>query len=194
MIRSGLTAVLLMVMAVIVGVGSAGVASAADDCMHLFGSHQQVTDAGGVQDLSVTGLKKSSDPAPGYPLAGQLWEATVLVTAVSGSVTPIIPSFSASTDNGAGYPVLWQLASAQGISPAALPQGQTATGKIYFDVTGAAPMAVIYNADGSEPLMWCCDEAMMAKPMGDCPCCVAPEPCPCCAGHEPCPCYAGKMM
>ena len=62
---------------------AAPIASAADKCPHALGSHQQVTDAGGVQDLSVTGLKKSSDPAPGYPLAGQLWEATVSVTAAT---------------------------------------------------------------------------------------------------------------
>ncbi|WP_233716877.1 MPT63 family protein [Mycolicibacterium vinylchloridicum] len=183
----------LTVMAAILGVGLAGVASAGDDCMHVFGSHQPVTDAGGVQDWSVTDFKKSSDPAPGYPLAGQLWEATVSVTAISGSVTPIIPNFSALTEGGANYRVLWQLASPQGISPATLPQGQTATGKIYFDVTGAAPMGVTYNGGGSELLMWCCDKAMMAKPMGDCPCCTDHQPRPCCAGQEPCPCCAGKM-
>ncbi|OFJ51178.1 immunogenic protein MPT63 [Mycolicibacterium grossiae] len=179
--RSGLTAV-LMALAALVGVGFAGVASAAEDCMHLFGSHQQVADAGGVQDWSVTDLKKSSDPAPGYPLAGQLWEATVSVTAISGTVTPIIPNFSASTRGGADYRVLWQLASSQGISPAPLPQGQTATGKIYFDVTGAAPMGVTYEGGDAKPLMWCCDEAMMAKPMNDCPCCAGQASCPCCVG------------
>jgi Domain of unknown function (DUF1942) len=183
----------LVAMAAMVGVGFTGVASAAEDCMHRFGSHQQVTDAGGVQDWSVSDLKKSSDPAPGYPLAGQLWEATVSVTALSGTVTPVIPNFNASTEDGANYRVLWQLASPHGISPATLTQGQTSTGKVYFDVTGADPMAVTYNGGGSAPLMWCCDEAMMSMPMDDCPCCTDHKPCPCCADQEPCPCCAGKM-
>ena len=188
--RLGLMAVLIA-MAAMVGVGFAGVASAADDCIR-FGSHQQVTDGGGVQDWSVTDLKKSSDPAPGYPLAGQLWEATVSVTAMSGTVTPLIPNFNGTTADGGSYRVLWQLASPQGISPAPLTQGQTATGKVYFDVTGADPMAVTYNGGGSAPLMWCCDEAMMAMPMGDCPCCADQKPCSCGTDQKSCPCCAGK--
>src|SRR5881628_2350885 len=68
----------MMAMALMVGVGVAGVASAAQDkCEHRFGSHQQVADGGGMQDWSVTGLKKSGDVTPGFPVAGQLWEATV---------------------------------------------------------------------------------------------------------------------
>lgn len=120
-----------MAMAAMVGVSFAGVASAAEDCGHRFGSHQQVADGGGVQDWSVTDLKKSDDVAPGFPVAGQLWEATATVTATSGTSTPVIPNFTATSDGGS-YPVLWQVASPRGISPATLAQGQTATGKIYF--------------------------------------------------------------
>ncbi|WP_304106138.1 DUF1942 domain-containing protein [Mycolicibacterium bacteremicum] len=170
-------------MAAMVGVGSTGVALAADDCGHRFGSHQQVTDGGGVQDWSVTDLKKSVDPAPGYPVAGQLWEATATVTAKSGASIPVIPNFGATSDGGR-YAVLWQVASPQGISAATLAQGQTATGKIYFDVTGGDPMAVTYTGGGAKPLMWCCSESMMAMPMKDCACCAdMKEPCPCCAGE-----------
>lgn len=168
--------------ALMMGVGSAGVASAADDCAHRFGAHQQVADGGGVQDWAVTDLKKSGDVAPGFPVAGQLWEATATVMAVSGTSTPVIPNFSATSDGGS-YPVLWQVASPQGISAATLAQGQTSTGKIYFDVTGGDPMAVKYTTGGAEPLMWCCSEAMMAMPMDKCTCCAdMKEPCPCCAG------------
>lgn len=175
----------LMAMAAMVGLGFAGVASAAEDCAHRFGSHQQVGDGGGVQDWSVTDLKKSGDVAPGFPVAGQLWEATATVTAVSGTSTPVIPNFNATSDGGS-YPVLWQVASPQGISAATLAQGQTSTGKIYFDVTGGDPMAVTYTTGGAKPLMWCCSEAMMAMPMDECTCCAdMKEPCPCCA--------AGKM-
>jgi hypothetical protein len=167
---------------VMVGLGFPGVAAAADACMHRFGSHQQVGDGGGVQDWSVTGLRKSGDVAPGYPLAGQLWEATATVTATAGDSTPLIPNFNATSDGG-GYPVLWQLATPQGISGATLAQGQTSTGKIYFDVTGGNPMAVTYTAGGAKPLMWCCSEAMMAMPMDECACCAdMKEPCTCCGG------------
>lgn len=176
-----LTAV-LAAMAAMLGVSFAGVASAAEDCAHRFGSHQQVEDGGGVQDWAVTNLKKSDDVAPGFPVAGHLWEATATVTAVSGTSTPVIPNFTATADGGS-YPVLWQVASPHGISPATLAQSQTSTGKIYFDVTGADPMAVTYTAGGATPLMWCCDDAMMAMPMDKCACCAGmKEPCPCCAG------------
>src|SRR5882757_2981835 len=123
------------------------IATAADECMHGFGSHQQLVDAAGasVQEWTVTDLKKSADPAPGYPLAGQLWEATASVEAVAGTITPIIPNFHAFTADGRSYQVLWQVASPQGIPGATLAQGQTSTGKVYFDATGGNPAAVTYR-------------------------------------------------
>jgi hypothetical protein len=182
--RFGVAAVAAAIM-VMFGLGAPATASAADDCMrmHNFGSHQRLADAGGVvvQEWTVTDLKKSADPAPGYPLAGQLWEATVSVQAISGPVTPIIPNFQARTAGGS-YPVLWQLASPQGISAATIPQGQKATGKLYFDVTGGDPMMLTYTGGGAHPLMWCDCDAMMAMPMGDCPHCTEGQPCPCMAG------------
>jgi uncharacterized protein DUF1942 len=173
-------AMIAAAMTTLVGVGHPAIASAAKECMHQFGSHQQLTDAGGavVQEWSVTDLKRSTDQAPGYPLAGQLWEATASVTAVSGTVTPIIPNFRAPTMDGGSYQTLWQLSTPQGISGATIAQGQTSTGKLYFDVTGADPMAVVYTGAGTRPLMWCCNggmmampEGMMNMPMDDCPCC-----------------------
>nr|WP_198529194.1 MPT63 family protein [Mycolicibacterium obuense] len=171
----------LAVMAPMAGLGSAGAASAAEHCLHRLGAHQQVADGGGIQSWSVADLKKSGD-VPDFPVAGQLWEATATVTAILGTSTPVIPNFAA-TSVGARYPALWQMASPRGISPATLTQGQTATGKIYFDVTSENPMAVTYTAGGARPLMWCCGETMMAMPMDACPCCAnMKEPCPCCAG------------
>lgn len=169
----------------IVGLGFAGIASATGGgCMHRFGSHQQLVDPTGVQEWSVMGLKKSPDPAPGYPLAGQLWEATASVTAVSGTVTPVIPNFRAPTADGASYPALWQLATPQGLPGTTLAQGQTSTGKVYFDVTGTDPAAVTYIAGGPRPLMWCCAATMMAMSMANCPCCTQEQQtCPCCDGN-----------
>ncbi len=127
------------------GLGAPTATAAMDKCPHQFGSHQRLADADGtvVQEWTVTDLRKSADPAPGYPLAGQLWEATASVHAVSGAVTPIIPSFQAMSSTGDRYQVLWQLASPAGISGATIGQGQTSTGKVYFDVTGADPVGVM---------------------------------------------------
>jgi hypothetical protein len=169
----------------VAAIGTAGfaepaIASAADECMHGFGSHQQLVDTGGasVQEWTVTDLKKSADRAPGYPLAGQLWEAAASVKAVSGTVTPIIPNFSAFTADGRSYQVLWQLASPQGLPGATIAQGQTSTGKLYFDATGADPVAVTYTGGTGHPLMWCSCDAMMAMPM---PMRMPMENCPCCS-------------
>jgi hypothetical protein len=170
----------------VAGFGGPATASAAEECMHQFGSHQRLVDAGGaiVQEWTVTDLKKSTDPAPGYPLAGQLWEATASVQAVSGAVTPVIPNFRARPADGGAYPVLWQLASPQGIPGATIGQGQSSTGKVYFDVTGGDPIAVTYTGSGGRPLMWCDCEAMMSmmpmESMESMESMMSMENCPCC--------------
>lgn len=170
------------------GAMGAPLAAAAETCPHQMGSQQQLSDASGaaVANWTLTGLHPSADPAPGYPLAGRLWEATVTVQAVAGAVTPIVPNFSAMGEHHAQYPVLWQLASPSGISAATLAPGQSAAGKVYFDVTGADPMMVTYSSGGSKPAMMWCDMTatapMMSKPMpmpmDDCPCCD--DGCDCC--------------
>jgi hypothetical protein len=161
---------------VVFAFGYPGIASAAESCPHEFGSRQHLADGVGTQEWQVTALKESADPAPGFPLAGRLWEATVHVTASSGTVLPIIPNFRAPTADGGSYPALWEVASPQGLSPAAVTLGQTTAGKVYFDVTGADPVAVTYTNGGPQPLMWCCDGPMMA----DCSCCPPAHTCPCC--------------
>ncbi|WP_409347393.1 DUF1942 domain-containing protein [Mycolicibacterium mucogenicum] len=165
-------------------------AAAAMKCPHQLGAQQQLTDASGAAtaEWTLTDLRPSTDAAPGYPLAGRLWEATVTVRAASGAVTPVIPNFSAMGARHTQYPVLWQLATPTGISPATLAEGQSATGKIYFDATGPDPMVVAYTTGGSKPaMMWCNMAAMapmmsksMSMPMSmdDCPCCDAG--CPSC--------------
>lgn len=168
--RFGVAAIAVAVIGM-AGFANPAIAAAADECMHGFGSHQQLVDAAGasVHEWTVTNLKKSADPAPGYPLAGQLWEATASVKAVSGTVTPIIPNFSAFAADGRTYQVLWQLASPQGLPGATLAQGQTSTGKLYFDATGADPVAVTYADGAGHPLMWC--GMSMSMPMANCTCC-----------------------
>lgn len=168
-------------------------------CPHQMGSHQQISDAGGavVQEWTISGLRKSADTVPGYPVAGQLWEATATVRAATGSVTPIIPNLSAVSGSEERYPVLWQVASPYGIPGATIAPGHTATGKVYFDVTGDNPAMVTYRA-GSAAMsraMWCepgSMKAMMAAmkstPGSDCPCCAdmpAPTPGADCCTDKP---------
>ena len=173
-------------MLVAVGVGMPRATAAPETCPHRFGSPQQLKDADGavVQQWSVTDLRASTDLVPGYPLAGRLWEATGSVEALSGTVTPIIPNVYAVSASGERYKVLWQVASPNSISGATIDQGQASKGKLYFDVTGAEPMAVIYSNGGSHPaMMWCCNGNMMMPmempmpmpmpmPMADCPGCA----------------------
>lgn len=178
-----------------VTLGAAPIAAAEMPCPHKLGSAQRLVDAAGavVQEWTVTDLRPSADLAPGYPLAGRLWEATATVKAVTGTVTPIIPNLRAVGAGKESYPVLWQVASPEGIPGATLAQGQSSSGKLYFDVTGPDPASVVYGNAGTKPLMMWCDMAAMMQPMsmsmsmmtmGDCPCCG--DSGPCCG--EGCPC------
>jgi hypothetical protein len=177
--------------------GTPRAAAASDLCPHRFGAAQRLTDANGavVAGWSVSGLRSSTDYIPGYAAGGRLWEADATVEALTGTVTPVIPNLYAVSPTGERYQVLWQIASPDGLAPNTLEQGQRSAGKLYFDVTGADPMGVIYTAAGSAPaLMWCCNGEMkmsmpmsggMAMPMAGGPCCDGPQPCPCCAGMCP---------
>lgn len=102
------------------------------------------------QDWTVGDLKPSTDAVP-YPLAGSLWEATGTVSLTHGGV-PVIPGFfaQAGTDS---YPVLWSAATPLGINPGALEAGGSATGKLYFDVTGPAPTSVAFQ-DADDLVVW----------------------------------------
>ena len=159
-------------------------ALAAMSCEHKFGSNQHLTDAGGavVQEWAVSDLRRSSADLPGFTSGGQLWEASATVRAVTGTVIPIIPNLYAVTASGQRYPVLWQIASPQGLPASTLGEGQTSSGTIYFDVVGAEPMAVVYDNGAGTQLIWCCNGSMM-MPMENCPMCADMQrPCPHCRG------------
>jgi hypothetical protein len=120
------------------------------------GNELTMTDSVGQVTLSwkVSDLKSSTDRVPGYPVAGQLWEATATVHAISGPVTPAISQFNARTADGVNYRVLWQASGPNTISGATIPQGAQATGKIYFDVTGPQPTIVAMNNGMEDLLIW----------------------------------------
>lgn len=104
-----------------------------------------------IQEWTVSGLKPSTDTVPAT-VHGTLWEASATDTAVQGSVQPIISNLNARAADGTNYRVLFLAATPQGVNPSILQQGQSASGKVYFDVTGAAPDSVVYN-DGSHDLL-----------------------------------------
>lgn len=103
------------------------------------------------QHWTVADLQPSTDVIA-YRPAGSLWEATTTVELDHGGV-PVLSGFSARSDT-ASYPVLWNVPSPLGIVPSPLSPGGSATGKIYFDVTGAAPTSVAYTVDGEDVAVW----------------------------------------
>jgi hypothetical protein len=149
------TAVAIVGMAMI-AVASAPIATSAYPVNGKLGSELTMTDSVGQVLLGwrVSDLKSSADTIPGYPVAGQLWEATATVNAMSGTVTPAISQFNARTPSGIDYRVLWQAATPNTISGATIPQGAQSTGKIYFDVTGPQPTSVAMNNGMEDLLVW----------------------------------------
>ncbi|MCV7077269.1 MPT63 family protein [Mycobacterium szulgai] len=135
---------------------NAPISSAAYPITGKLGSELTMTDSVGqvVLGWKVSDLKSSTDTIPGYPVAGQLWEATATVNAISGPVTPAISQFNARTADGVNYRVLWMASGPNTISGATIPQGAQASGKIYFDVTGPSPTIVAMNNGMEDLLIW----------------------------------------
>lgn len=109
-------------------------------------------DVGAGQQWTVTALQPSADVI-GYQPAGALWEATATATPAGGGV-PVVPGFTARSGGGDSYPVLWAVPTPAGINPSALPAGGSATGRLYFDVTGPTPDRVAYTRDGQDTAIW----------------------------------------
>jgi len=152
MIRTVVASVSMALIAVV----SAPIATSAYPVNGKLGNELTMTDSVGQVTLGwkVSDLKSSADTIAGYPVAGQLWEATATVNAVSGPVTPAISQFNARTADGVNYRVLWQASGPNTISGATIPQGAQSTGKIYFDVTGPQPTIVAMNNGMEDLLIW----------------------------------------
>nr|WP_090279820.1 MPT63 family protein [Mycolicibacterium komanii]CRL75876.1 FHA domain-containing protein [Mycolicibacterium komanii] len=117
------------------------------------GSQGKLVDGAVIQGWTITNLKPSSDVIP-FPVRGTLWEATATDQAIQGSATPIVSNLNARAADGQTYRALFEVASAQGVNPSTLAPGQETSGKVYFDVTGASPDSVVYNAGGQDLLVW----------------------------------------
>ena len=112
--------------------------------MQQIGQQGKLIDGGNVQGWTVGRLQPSADAIPFTP-RGTLWEVTATDEVIAGGAVPFIPDFSARAANGESYNVLFQVPSPQGVNPSGLSQGQSVTGKLYFDVTGSSPDSVIYG-------------------------------------------------
>jgi len=117
------------------------------------GQSAELVDGNLVQSWIITDLGPSSDVIPYVP-QGTLWEATATNEAVQGSIQPIVSNLNARSADGENYRVLFGVATSQGVNPAALAQGEKTSGKLYFDVTGADPDSVVYNAGGQDLVIW----------------------------------------
>ena len=146
---------------------SAPVGSAAT--VQPLGAQQTLTNADG---LVVTGYTANflapSVDAIEYPVEGRLYQATVTVQALKGTVTPLLPLFNARAANGDTYRML-AVPSWGGVAPDTLPEGAKTSGRLYFDVTGAVPNSVVYNNGDEDLLIW------VGEPMAD-PAPPAPPP------------------
>lgn len=126
---------------------------AADPGSRQLGSQAALTNGNVVQGWTVSNLQPSKDTIP-YAVQGTLWEATASDEAIQGSAIPIVSNFSARSASGATYPVLYQVATPQGVNPASLAQGQKTNGKLYFDITGDKPTSVVYTDGNAATATW----------------------------------------
>lgn len=136
--------------AVVFGIGVAPPASATSN-IQVVGIEETLGDPNGAEiAYTVSKILPSGDPVA-YPVAGQLYEATVMARATRGTVVPVVPFFNARAESGANYPALTNVSS---LSGAPLWEGATADGKIYFDVVGDVPNSVVYNNGPEDLLSW----------------------------------------
>jgi hypothetical protein len=136
-----------------VGIFAAASASASPVVQGL-GTSESLVDGPMVTAYTVSNLQPSTITIPGYTPKGQLWQADVNAQASSGIVTPIVSNFNARTSDNVTYRVISTSPTPEALSPAPITQGGQATGKVYFDVTGAAPTGVVYNDGVADQLVW----------------------------------------
>ncbi|WP_018598802.1 MPT63 family protein [Mycobacterium sp. 155] len=136
-------------------IGAAPIALADDSAVTTtaLGNQAKLDNGNVIQGWTVTDLKPSTDTIP-YQVHGTLWEVTATNEALQGSVTPIVSNFNTRAADGQNYRALFQVATAQGVNPATIGQGEKTSGKVYFDVTEADPTTVVYNAGGTDLAVW----------------------------------------
>jgi Domain of unknown function (DUF1942) len=146
-----------------VGVFTAASASASPIIQGL-GTSETLIDGPLVSAYTVSNLQPANVMIPGYTPTGQLWQADVNVRANSGMVTPVVSNFNARTADNQTYRVITTSPTPDSLSPAPISQGGQASGKIYFDVTGAPPTNVVYNDGIQDVLVWTTNGAPNGMP------------------------------
>ena len=136
-----------------VGVFGAATASASPITQNL-GTSETLVDGPLITAYTVSNLQPSNAMIPGFTPTGQLWQADVNARATSGVVTPVVSNFNARTGDNQTYRVISMSPTPDAFSPAPITQGGQASGKIYFDVTGAPPTNVVYNDGVQDVLVW----------------------------------------
>jgi hypothetical protein len=137
-----------------VGVFAPATASAAPPNIQEFGTSESLIDGPMVTAYTVSNLQPSTIAIPGYTPKGTLYQADVAATSDGGTVTPMVRDFSARGPSGHTYKLIDKVEAPNSLNPAPIPQGSESRGTLYFDVTGAPPMGVVYNDGQQELLIW----------------------------------------
>ncbi|MDT5350425.1 MAG: hypothetical protein QOH91_3712 [Mycobacterium sp.] len=144
-------------------IGAAGIAAvavftaasaSASPIVQGLGTSETLVDGPLITAYTVSNLQPANVMVPGFTPTGQLWQADVTAHANSGIVTPVVSNFNARTGDNQTYRVISTSPTPDALSPAPINQGGQATGKIYFDVTGAPPTNVVYNDGVQDVLVW----------------------------------------
>ena len=138
-----------------IGVFAAATASAAPPNIQEFGASESLIDGPMVTAYTVSNLQPSTVSIPGYTPKGTLYQADITATSDGGTVTPMVSDFSTRGPNGQTYKLIDKVEAPNGLNPAPIPQGSESRGTLYFDVTGAPPMCVLYSDNElQEQLIW----------------------------------------
>jgi hypothetical protein len=138
------------------GIGIAAPPTASGDSnpvIQKLGTEETLVNSGVVQGWTVSDLQPSTD-AVNASVRGKLWEATATDKAIQGQAMPLPFRFSARTPSGQDYGYVLGVPTPPSFSWNYIPQGQSATGKLYFDVTGDNPNGVVYRTGPADLLIW----------------------------------------
>jgi hypothetical protein len=138
------------------GIGIAAPPTASGDSnpvIQKLGTEETLVNGGVVQGWTVSDLQPSTD-AINASIRGKLWEATATDKAIQGQAMPLPFRFSARTPSGQDYGYVLGVPTPPSFSWNYIPQGQSATGKLYFDVTGDNPNGVVYRTGPADLLIW----------------------------------------
>jgi Domain of unknown function (DUF1942) len=153
-ISAAMSAVAAVATAAGIGIAASPTASGdSNPVIQKFGTEETLVNSGVVQGWTVGDLQPSTD-AINVSIRGKLWEATATDKAIQGQAMPLPFRFSARTPSGQDYGYVLGVPTPPSFSWNYIPQGQSATGKLYFDVTGDNPNGVVYRTGPADLLIW----------------------------------------